>query len=74
MKLNIPPNIGEYGYFDITTLLKDGEEILGFYIYSTSKEIELIHGSYPEFKNEFDLINKGIVVKLMKVVKYIDPL
>ena len=74
MKLNIPPIIGEYGYFDITTLLKEEEEILGFYIYSTSKEIELIHGSFPEFKNEFNFINKGIVVRLIKVIKYIDPL
>jgi hypothetical protein len=69
MELNIPPIIGEYGYFDIKNLLKEGE-LLGYYIYSTTKQEEFIHGSFPVFKDHIEYINRGIVVKILKTVKY----
>ena len=69
MEFNIPPVVGEYGYYDIKNLLKD-DLIQGWIIYSTSKTLEMVHCSSPNFINNIEYLNRGIITQIIKPISY----
>jgi len=69
MEFNIPPVVGEYGYYDIKNLLKD-DLIQGWIIYSTSKTVEMVHCSSSNFINNIEYLNRGIITQIIKPISY----